>query len=238
MLDSNKLSFPANSGALKAYRRCYINSSGKLVYADAGDRADGTLQTDIDSTVPSKSVGAIIQFATGLHWGHADGNAAIAVGDELQAADDGMIAKRTTGPLIGIAMEAIGAAEGEIRYLPKEQMGDPVAGQGGKVTQATSASTAVTLNKRCGQITTVALSTAAAAEERFTVNNNLVEAGDLVLLSTTYDGAGTPILGAALAMTDGSFDIVITNAHASAALDALMVINFRVFKGAVAADLA
>jgi len=106
-------------------------------------------------------------------------------------------------------------------------------GAGGAVTQITSASTGVTLNKVCGQITTVALTTAAAAEEVFTVTNSAVAAEDVIGLSTTYDGGGTPLLSVK-AVADGSFDVVITNVHATAALDALMVINFAVVKAVAA----
>lgn len=106
-------------------------------------------------------------------------------------------------------------------------------GAGGAVTQATSASTGVTLNKVTGQITTVALTTAAAAEERFTVTNSTVAATDVVALSTTYNGNGTPMLSA-VNVTAGAFDVVVTNAHASAAFNAVMVINFAVVKGVAA----
>ena len=106
-------------------------------------------------------------------------------------------------------------------------------GAGGAVTQITSAATGVTLSKPCGQITTVALTTAAAAEERFTVTNTLVDANDIVVVGTTYAGAGTPIV-TATKNAAGAFDIVITNVHASAALDALMIINFAVIKSVAA----
>lgn len=106
-------------------------------------------------------------------------------------------------------------------------------GAGGAVTQITSAATGVTLSKPTGQITTVALTTAAAAEEEFIVTNTLVEATDIIVLSTTYAGAGTPIL-AVKAVGAGVFTIVITNVHAANALNALMVINFAVIKGASA----
>lgn len=102
-------------------------------------------------------------------------------------------------------------------------------GAGGAVTQITSASTGVTLSKPCGQITTVALTTAAAAEERFTVTNTLVAATDVIALSTTYNGAGTPMLSV-VNVAAGAFDIVITNVHAANALNAVMVINFAVIK--------
>lgn len=106
-------------------------------------------------------------------------------------------------------------------------------GAGGAVTQATSASTGVTLNKVTGQITTVALTTAAGAEERFTVTNSSVAATDVVVLGTTYDGNGTPLLSVQK-IAAGAFDIVISNAHASAEFNAAMVINFSVIKGVAA----
>lgn len=106
-------------------------------------------------------------------------------------------------------------------------------GAGGTVTQATSASTGVTLSKPCGQIVTVALTTAAAAEETFTVTNTLVDANDVIAVSTTYDGAGTPFVSVR-AVAAGSFKIVISNLHASAALDAALTINFTVIKSVTA----
>lgn len=107
------------------------------------------------------------------------------------------------------------------------------AGAGGAITQITDATTGVTLSKVTGQITTVALTTAAAAEERFTVTNTTVVATDVVVVSTTYAGAGTPIVGV-IKVAAGAFDVVITNLHASAALNAAMVINFAVIKAVAA----
>lgn len=236
MLDSNRLSFPAATGAFTANRRMKVTSAGALDYADAGDRAMGTLLTDIDSTITSRRTGAILQFATGIHNGTYASATALAVGDELQAADDGKIDKRTVGPCIGIAVETASADGDVIRYLPVEAAGASFSGEGGKVTQITSASTGVTLSKRAGQITTVALSTAGAAEEAFVVTNTLVEAQDIIVVSTTYAGAGTPAVSVK-GVANGSFTIVITNLSASA-LDAVLVVNFRVIKGACDADLA
>lgn len=104
------------------------------------------------------------------------------------------------------------------------------AGAGGAVTQITSASTAVTLNTATGQITTVALTTAAGAEEVFQVNNSAVASLDIISVSTTYTGAGTPAV-TVKGVATGGFVIVITNLHAANALDAVVVINFAVIKG-------
>mgnify|MGYP001618743310 CR=1 FL=1 len=105
-------------------------------------------------------------------------------------------------------------------------------GAGSSVTQITSASTGVTIVAPCGQITTVALTTAAAAEERFTVTNSIVAATDVIAVCTTYDGAGNPIV-AVQKVAAGVFDILITNVHATAALNAAMVINFVVIKAVI-----
>lgn len=105
-------------------------------------------------------------------------------------------------------------------------------GAGSTVTQATNASTAVTINAVCGQITTVALTTAGAAEEAFTVNNTTVDANDVVVVSTTYAGAGKPIVFVTN-QAAGSFVMNITNVSASS-LDAACVINFAVIKSVTA----
>ena len=102
-------------------------------------------------------------------------------------------------------------------------------GAGGTVTQITSSSTAVTLNKVCGQITTVALTTAAAAEEAFVVNNSTIVATDVIAVSTTYAGAGKPIVSVTN-VGSGVFTLNITNVHAANALDAVLVINFAVLR--------
>lgn len=106
-------------------------------------------------------------------------------------------------------------------------------GAGGAVTQATSISTGVTLSKVCGQVTTVAATTAAAAEDTFTVTNTTVAATDVVVMTTTYAGGGTPIVYCKK-VAAGSFDITISNLHATAALDAALVINFVVIKAVAA----
>lgn len=108
-------------------------------------------------------------------------------------------------------------------------------GAGGAVTQATSRTTAVTLNKPSGQITTNTTSLAAAATAAFTVNNSVVGADDTIILTLTNQGALTP-LGLPcqiMAVANGSFTIAYTN-NTGGSLVAALVFNFAVIKGAVA----
>lgn len=133
----------------------------------------------------------------------------------------------------GLSVNGTIAVTGALTSTASTAASGYATGAGGAVTQITNAATGVTLSKPCGQITTVALTTAAAAEERFTVTNTLVAATDVIVLGTTYNGAGTPMLSV-VKVAAGSFDIVITNVHAANALDAVMVINFAVIKAVAA----
>jgi len=102
-----------------------------------------------------------------------------------------------------------------------------VPGETATVTQLTNRTTDVTLNATAGQITTDDASLAAAAEATFTVNNSYVTAKSVVLVSHASGGAGTPFVFVS-AVAAGSFDITVTNLHASTANDAADVINFVV----------
>lgn len=101
----------------------------------------------------------------------------------------------------------------------------------GSVTQATSRSTGVTLNAYQGQITTDTTSLAAAAEATFTVTNNKVNANSIIVLSMTTPsstGFSQPFVSKVQA---GSFDITLTNLHASTADTSASVISFLVLNG-------
>lgn len=103
-----------------------------------------------------------------------------------------------------------------------------VTGNGGTVTQATSKSTAVTLNKLAGDITTNAASLAAAAIVSFTLTNSTITATDIIHVqhnATGTFGAYT-ITGRSAA---GSAVISIRNNTAGALAEAI-VIKYIVLK--------
>ena len=103
-------------------------------------------------------------------------------------------------------------------------------GAGAAVTQITSRATGVTINAISGTITTDTTSLAAAAEAVFTVTNSSVAIGDVIVLSARSGqtaGTSVPIVTAVAA---GSFDITLTNLHASTADTGAMIINFAVIK--------
>lgn len=102
-------------------------------------------------------------------------------------------------------------------------------GAGAAVTQITSATTAVALEGLSGQITTVASTLAAGLETSFTVTDSVIKATDVIVLSTTYAGAGLPQVYCQR-VAAGSFIICISNLDAAAALNALLVINFAALR--------
>ena len=107
-----------------------------------------------------------------------------------------------------------------------------ITGEGGTVTQATSKSTAVTLNKKCGTVTLNNAALAADAIVSFTLTNSTIAATDVVVLNHASAGtAGKYALNAQAAA--GSASINVTNISAGSLSEAI-VIRFAVIKAVTA----
>ena len=103
-------------------------------------------------------------------------------------------------------------------------------GAGGTVTQATSRSTAVTINKPTGAITLFSAA-GSATWGQFIVNNSLVNFSDTVVLSVV-GGASNTYITSVVNMAGGSFTIAFSTTGGTA-VDA-PTINFAIIKGATA----
>jgi len=125
---------------------------------------------------------------------------------------------------IGVAYEDQNIV-GSDRILTDRELGYTANAQG-TVTQATSKSTAVTLNKSAGVITMNNASLATATNATFTLNNNLISANDTVIL-TISGGQATPgsynVFANSLAA--GSVSITLRNISGGSLSEAI-VINF------------
>ena len=102
------------------------------------------------------------------------------------------------------------------------------------VTQATSVTTAVTINAVSGVITTFSQSAATGVTVAFTVNNSTVEATDKILATITnyagtYSTNGIPVIAVGK-VASGSFVINVSNVHAANALSGALKISFVVLK--------
>lgn len=102
------------------------------------------------------------------------------------------------------------------------------------VTQITSISTAVTCNGYHGTITTFDPALAAGGEAAFTVNNSAVRSGDVVVVSVKSGPADSEhIVAYVTAVSDGSFQIALSNLAAANQGDGAMEINFAVISAPV-----
>jgi len=112
-----------------------------------------------------------------------------------------------------------------------EEIGYAASAQG-TVTQATSKSTAVTLDKSAGRITMNNASLNTATNATFTLNNALISANDTVIL-TISGGQATP--GSynvfANSLATGSVSITLRNISGGTLSEAV-VINFCIIHGA------
>lgn len=98
-------------------------------------------------------------------------------------------------------------------------------GAGGTVTQITNKSTAVTLNKPCGNVITSNAALAAGASATFTVTNSTMTASDVVIVNPTngnYRAKANNNAG-------GSFTITLTNESAGSLSDAVQI-QFAIIK--------
>lgn len=128
---------------------------------------------------------------------------------------------------IGVAFEDQNISGADYVYADG-QIGYTANGQG-SVTQLTSKSTAVTLNKSMGQITMNNASLATATNVTFTLNNSLLSAKDVIVLNVNGGTTGaynvyTSVLGA------GSASITLRNITAGPLAEAV-VLNFAVIHG-------
>ncbi len=103
-------------------------------------------------------------------------------------------------------------------------------GSGGTVTQATSKSTAVTLNKPTGQITMNAAALGAGSSVEFSVNNSLLSVNDCINLSGVW-GVSPNYRIELKGVFGGGFAVRVTNITAGSLSEAL-VLNFALIKGA------
>ena len=103
-------------------------------------------------------------------------------------------------------------------------------GSGGTVTQATSKSTGVTLNKPTGVITSAADALAAGAQIQFVLSNSLINTSDVVNVGIGTSGAATYQTWVSYTAS-GTVYIVIKNTSAGSLSEAVKI-NFAIIKGA------
>jgi len=110
-----------------------------------------------------------------------------------------------------------------------EQLGYSTAAQG-TVTQATSKSTGVTLNKSAGRITMNGAELAANTAVSFTLTNSLISANDVVILNVSGGATAAAYTTYVSSMTAGSAVVTLRNLTGGA-LSETVILNFAIIHG-------
>lgn len=119
---------------------------------------------------------------------------------------------------------------GSDRILSDSELGYTSAAQG-TVTQATSKSTAVTLNKPAGRITLNAASLGATTNVSFTLNNSLISTNDVLILNVAAGATAASYNLWVDSLNAGSASLTLRNTTAGALAEAV-VINFALIHNA------
>lgn len=242
--DGNRQSYKA-AASTRIYEGTlvYINSGG---YADddtaSGANAFGGISIrEVDNSSGSNGDLDVECWTEGVFVLTGSGFTIADVGKAAFGSDNYTINVAGTGSRIGKVEEYVSTTQLMVkinRQISESVSADNVSSEGdidladgGTVTQITSATTGVTLNTHSGQITTVAQNIAAGAEVSFTVTNNKVAAVDNVIIGIASGSTGGKTIAAVTAIGAGSFEITLTNLHASVAESGTLVINFGVIGG-------
>ena len=103
--------------------------------------------------------------------------------------------------------------------------------RGAEISAGTSAAGAITLSAYIAKVTTEALTTAGLAQYTLTITNDKVVAADMAFVSLANGTStqGTPLVSR-VTCGAGTLTIVISNEHATLALNGTLVVSFSVIK--------
>jgi len=129
--------------------------------------------------------------------------------------------------------QAVGVAYSDPEFTTmyaSQEIGYATGAQG-TVTQATSKSTAVTLNKSAGRITMNAAELAANTAVSFTLTNSLISTNDTIIVNVSGGGTVAAYTTYVSSMTAGSAVITLRNLTGSALSEAV-ILNYAIIHGA------
>jgi hypothetical protein len=129
--------------------------------------------------------------------------------------------------------QAIGVAYSDPEFTTcyaSQELGYSAAAQG-TVTQATSKSTAVTLNKSAGRITMNNAALATQTHVLFTLNNTTLGPNDVLIVSVSGGGTAGAYWPYVASQTTGGAQIGLFN-NTGGSLSEAVIINFAIIHGA------
>lgn len=207
----------------------------RIADAYIGNGVTNATPTDITINASGGSgtnvAGAVLNIAGGKATGNAAGGAI-----NFKTSDAGGSGTTLQTLTTKVSIAAGGALSGtsSIKSTSSSAGIGYETGAGSTVTQATSKSTAVTINNICGQVTTHNANLNDATTVSFTVNNSAIAATDVIHLTMTSGGTGGGYLIWADSITAStSFKINIRNVSGGTLGEAL-VINYAIGRSVAA----
>lgn len=165
--------------------------------------------------VSTGNAGVGIQQPT-ARWEVQNSNPAIPVSRTRSAAGDLLSSQDDAGNMLNVSAAGVNGYG---------------VGAGGTVTQATSKSTAVTLNKQSGRITLNGAALAAGAAVSFQLNNSVIKAADVVLPCVSESASSNAYAVNVDWVRDGFCRVCLRN-QSAVSLSEAITINFVVHRGA------
>ncbi len=182
-----------------------VNAAAHLDLTGTTFAADGT-DTNISITFTPKGTGQIVAAGVGINGG--------------------VLSTITTNQNLTLSPNGTG------EVVATKPFGYGGSGTGGTVTQATSRTTGVTLNKISGQITLFAATALSGhASNEFTLTNSYIDATDVVHVCFASGLTGASYGVTVTAVAAGSCKITVSNFSNSATPSDTPVLNFVVIKG-------
>lgn len=238
------LPFPKEA-RVRSYKAAEALTKGQSVYRSTTGTvgiSDGNITAkDEFLGIALQSAGQAGQTIDVLEMGECEGFTVTGmnVGDKVFLSDTAGALADGPGTRFEIVGEIVNLNDGPnqtkvIRFYDRSEGLDNTVLDGGAVTQASSITTGVELNTMSGQITTVTgPSIAAGAEATFTVTNSKVVATDVVSVAVQDQFTDGLVAAVVSDVSAGTFNVTITNLHASTAVSAgAAKINFVVLKAA------
>lgn len=137
--------------------------------------------------------------------------------------------KTLTAPVINGATGTGGTFTGAVKSSSVSGGIGYATGAGGSITQQTSKSTAVSIDKISGEIVMNAAALNAGVSVQFTVNNTSIAAGDVVILNIASGASASSYQATIDAVAANSFKINLRN-FTGGNLSEAVVLNFAIIK--------
>lgn len=228
------------TGAKEAFWAAFRAHSNGAASADMAFQAVGLFDYGLDLTGCTFAAnGAIALAANQRIYGNAVADASGALGAPSSSGDEWLAFNSSLGAwefYVNNSVQLL-VADGSATFVGGVRASHPTAGigyatgAGGTVTQLTSKSTGVTLNKVVGKVTMNNAALGAGGIVGFQLSNSAIGADDLVHAQHVSGGTAGAYRISVDAVAAGSCAIRVTNVSGGSLGEAI-VIGFIVFKGA------